>query len=584
MKFRGVWLAGALLLLGCSVNDLNASSSGPPPARNRCSSNDECGGGLCRQGACVAAQGEFENVLFEVTPPASSGKGLSGIHFLKTMQLPTQGSTALDLALDLVSTVSGTVTPDSGTPSSDAQCSYTLTFTPAEQVLGLAATSYTATTDGSNAFSLDMPAGDYSLYIQPSPVKGGICKVPPILMLHQQIQAGDVMLPILMPPPEHLQVDVLWPKNQPALTGWTIDVVDPITLDVLSVPITLGSSQLAAVCSNAGDICYEPQLEFSTVMGSNSTVGHELVRLSPPAGTVAPTVLMDRSALQVLTKDTVVVDQLTSLPPVVTLQGRVEVGTSSAAARASVTLAATQIQGLPSGTLASFVRTLETSSTGAFQAQVLPGTYNVQAVPDASDLAISTASWQVGASPSTQAGKVIGLAHAAQLTGSVSTPGGDPLVGASVVATASPAATNSAMTVGALSAALGETSPPPRAASELIGSSGLFNLNVDPGVFDLSVQPPDGTGFAWLVRPSVQVGTATEDMQHMTAPLPVVYSGTVTVDRVRVPGALVRAYIYLDKSQGYVPGLDQAASMLQIAETRATDNGTFKLLLPSHLN
>jgi hypothetical protein len=602
VRLRSLWLLGALLSLGCSVANLSSESNGPPPAENQCSSSDDCGGGVCQQGACVAPQGEIASVLFEVTPPASSGAGLAGIHFLKTMQVPTQGSALFDLALNPISTVSGTITPDAGTPSADAQCSYNLTFTPSEQVLGLTATSYTATTDASNAFSLDMPAGDYNLYIQPSPLQstGGTnapppqCDVPPTLLLHQQIQSGDVKLPILLAPPEQLQVDVL--SGQQALKNWTIDVIDPITHDVLSVPVTLENKQAPSTndpndpCAIAGGPCYKSVLEFSTVVGS-SVVGHEFVRLSPPAGVAAPTVLMDRSALQVLTKDTVVVNQLQWLPEAVTVEGRVEVGTSSTPASATVTLAATPsaasptgIDGLPPGTLASYVQTVQTDSSGQFSVSLLPGTYTVQAVPDASDLAISATTWQVGSTPSAQAGKVIGLAHAARLAGSVFTPGGDPLVGASVVATASPSAANDASTVGALNAAMGDTSPPPRAASDLIGTSGAFELNVDPGVFDFSVRPPDGTGFAWLVRPGVTVDPSSiKNMQHMSAPLPVAYEGAVTVDQVKVPGALVRAYVYLDGSKIYTSDADHAQSVLQVAETRAADDGTFTLLLPAQL-
>lgn len=594
MKTSRLWPLCALLSLGCSVANLTSASSGPPPAQNQCSSNDECGSGLCEQGACMAPQGEISNVLFEVTPPASSGAGLAGIQFLKTLQLSTKSLTSLDLALSPASTVSGTITPNAGIASANAQCSYSLTFMPSEHVLGLTAATYTATTDSSNAFSLNMPAGDYDLYIQPSLLQGAPqgseCLVPPTLRLHQTIQSGDVTLPIVLAPPQQLNVDVLWPKDPnhpndpkaPALTGWTLDVIDPNTQDVLSVPVTLKTTKLA--CGTDDDVCYPLTLEFSTVMGGNaSTMGHELVRLSPPAGVVAPTVVMDRSALQVLTTDTVVINQLTSLPPVVTVEGQVEIGSSPTAARASVTLTSSDLDGVPSGTLASYVHTVETDSAGKFHARVLPGTYKVQAVPDASALAISETEWQVGASPTTQAGKVIALAPAAKLSGSVFTPGGDPLVGASVVATASASATYAPGSVGALNAAMGDTSPPPRTANALIDTSGAFNLNVDRGELDVSVRPPDGTGFAWLVRPGVEVDAAAKNMQRMTAPLPVVYNGAVTVDQAKVPGALVRAYLYLSGSGGYASA-DGAHSVVQIAETRAADDGTFTLLLPAHMN
>ena len=67
-------------------------------------------------------------------------------------------------------------------------------------------------------------------------------------------------------------------------------------------------------------------------------------------------------------------------------------------------------------------------------------------------------------------------------------------------------------------------------------------------------------------------------------PLPVSYEGHVFVpDSVVVPGALIRAYVFLD-DQGYTQKRSGAKSVLQIAETRASDDGSFNLLLPSHLN
>ena len=53
--------------------------------------------------------------------------------------------------------------------------------------------------------------------------------------------------------------------------------------------------------------------------------------------------------------------------------------------------------------------------------------------------------------------------------------------------------------------------------------------------------------------------------------------------RLVAPDALIRAYVYLSDS-GYTPKPADAKSVLQIAETRAQSDGSFTLLLPSHLN
>jgi hypothetical protein len=134
---------------------------------------------------------------------------------------------------------------------------------------------------------------------------------------------------------------------------------------------------------------------------------------------------------------------------------------------------------------------------------------------------------------------------------------------------------------------VGATPFKPKSETTVVGLDGRFAFHADPGTFDFSVRPPDGTDFAWLVRPNVEVQSGVHDLGEMTLPLPVVYQGTVTVPGgmtpAPVPGSLIRAYIYLNTS-GYTEKRDGAKAVVQIAETRAGSDGTFQLFLPSHLN
>jgi hypothetical protein len=122
-----------------------------------------------------------------------------------------------------------------------------------------------------------------------------------------------------------------------------------------------------------------------------------------------------------------------------------------------------------------------------------------------------------------------------------------------------------------------------RASAALTDGGGGFVLSLDPGTYDLSIQPSSDTGFAWLVRPNVAVAQS-KDLGSLSLPLPVVHRGRVTAPSVgAVRGALLRAYIYMDQTPAYTSDPSAARSVLAIAETRANDEGRYELLLPAEL-
>jgi hypothetical protein len=125
-------------------------------------------------------------------------------------------------------------------------------------------------------------------------------------------------------------------------------------------------------------------------------------------------------------------------------------------------------------------------------------------------------------------------------------------------------------------------------------SNGELALRVPTGRFALTVIPPDGSGFAWRVDPGFDVGTDDEtppeaiDLGQLRVGLPVAYRGSVLVPSaggswVEVPGALIRAYAFLDEDRAPESDPADAASVVQVAEARAKDDGTFALLVPSTL-
>ena len=89
------------------------------------------------------------------------------------------------------------------------------------------------------------------------------------------------------------------------------------------------------------------------------------------------------------------------------------------------------------------------------------------------------------------------------------------------------------------------------------------------------------------MRPGVQVGEQNVDLGLVTLPTPSVLSGEARVSLggsdVLLGSAAIRAYAYLDKNLAYTRDAKQAVSVVQVAETRADENGAFRLLVPSSI-
>ena len=311
--------------------------------------------------------------------------------------------------------------------------------------------------------------------------------------------------------------------------------------------------------------------------------------------------ILARSALALFDPARGTLSSFTSLPTPVHVIGQVTFGETPTAVPATVTLVANSISGIAPGVLASLVRTVNVGADGQFDVHLLPGKYTVSTVPQAPldptrpnqlTLAADSREWTVPSSPLEQAGKVIDLSSSLGITGSVGDVAGKPVATAQVQAVASP----QSIRYDALQETLGGTAAVPhpafvpRATAGEVGSNGAFGLKVDPGTFDISVRPNDDTGFAWLVAPNVLVSSLGSGAHFpaLTLPLPVSYSGTVTVGgadgaSTPIPSALIRAYIYL-KDGDYIADSADANSVVQVAETRADKLGAFEILIPAELN
>jgi hypothetical protein len=627
---RPVRLVLPLLALGCEVAAVE--SVAPAVAVNRCGEEDSppCTKGVatCENGRCVAIKGSFSTILLDIHVPAS-GTASSGLSYLWREDNVDLAGDTWDIQLAPATDVIGSVTasPYVMNPGSDDECvlefagqepgrtvpaaedgsiPVDVLFFPADRVLGIENAGYTAKVDTtlveqsggvppSYVFQTSLPQGEYDLYVKPRAAAEGACQLPPWLYRRSPVVENDVGVGLKFPEPSRFELTVVWGAGmspaQPPPEGWTVEMLDPISGRLVSTQAKLSpsgkDSELSAV------IYYIPPEPLPPDKS-------ELLRLTPPPNVTAPTVVFARSALELFSKGSGIIQQFQNYPDAVRVQGQVT-GSDALPAAATVTLTAKKIEGVEEGIFASFVRTVEVGAEGTFEVDLLPGTYRVLAVPtkptDGSGVrtsAVTEREWIVAAEPVTQAGKLIELDPVVKVSGTAFVPQGEPALGAAVVAVASPRSLQIDLLT---QAAEGSTPFAPSAESGTVGADGAFSMLADPGDFDISVRPPADSGFAWLVThyPVRQPTSEPAVLGGLKMPYPVPYTGRVTVNdpnggregKGSIDGlaqALIRAFIYLDEKGAYIDDPTRAASVLQIGETRANQNGDFELLIPANLN
>lgn len=593
------WFAPAWCLLvatGCSVASVAEQPSSVP--QNQCQSDSNCPAGSCREGICVTTKGAFDTVLFAVSPSADT-TSLVGAQSLKQIDGLLNQSGPISLSIGAAVSIPGKIlAPDGCKPSfvdgpkvlattSDGTIPSLITLKPSAGTLGLFVSPIlvpAALQDSSTwVFKLNVPPGTYDVYIQPPDQPDATCPVPPQLLRAQQFPNKAGTLDVSLPVPQLFEVHVSWPLADGGLDGWSVDMLDSVSAKVISNRLVLRA--------NAKGDEYVADLSYQPVQG-DATQADQLIRITPPAGVTAPTILRARSGLALFSANSGTVNQLTSLPTPVTVKGQITVMETPTPATAAVTLVATKLEGIDAGVIASFVATPQVMPDGSFSVDVLPGTYHVTAQPiggvsaQGTGLAAATTEWSVGATPSTQAGRVIELGSILAINGVAQDASGTvAMAGAPVQAVPSP----TSIVVDVLKQAIGEPTYVPRGNVGTVQEKGDFAVYVDAGTYDFSIRPSAGSGYAWLVMPGAKISAST-GFDLLNLPLPVAYSGTLftpglTANAKAQPlaGALIDAYIYL-KNGAYTSSAADADSVLQIAETRSDAGGGFRVLIPASLN
>jgi len=586
---------------GCTVTAVGERDD--PRPSNTCTSDATCGDDSCREGVCQTANGQLEALLISATPP--SGSGIPHLTFVAPLDDVPGGGRAQDLVLPGPSHVVGSlvlpkdegcyprfISDDPKNPIGRADdgksLPVTVTLALRQRLLGLPQGLHFASTSARNkqggyTFDVQVPRGEYDVYLAPPPHQLD-CPVPPQLYRSFVIDRENPEITFSLSSISQMPLSISWPKANPSLTGWTVDLIEPVGGQPISTELVLGDASDPGEASATVD--YTATLRYSTVVtpAPEAEATSDLLRLRPRAQQVAPTIFMDRAGLRLLRgqNDVVLIDRFTALPEPVRVEGQLVRRSDGAPVGGFVTLVSTQIYGVDSGIFASYQTTVEVAADGAVHAVLPPGTYKVQAVPplvaaspNEGTLAALETTWDVPADVAVQYGKVLELSPIGALVGQTR------FVGAQVQAVPSPKTTLP------FEQAFGEGPFVPRAGIGLVDAGGRFAVEADPGVFDVSVQAPESLGFGWFVRPGVRVSEHDQDLGKVALPRPALLSGTARVSlggaEVALGSAAIRAYAYLDKDLAYTRDPKQALSVVQVAETRADESGAFRLLVPSRI-
>ena len=400
------------------------------------------------------------------------------------------------------------------------------------------------------------------------------------------------------PPPAAPPLTVQAADGAPLSAGWEVYLRDPKTRLALTSHAYLDGKTLTTRLNYFGS---------STPLAPNT---YELV-LSPPPGASGLPELVDGDPNGVT-------EVYPALPPTVHVTGAVQAedGTPVSATLlffsddlddvtactrpASTGVALPLSYDVPVGT---DDQQGVTGPIGHFSIDLPQGLYGVVIEPSAASgyaksvqgyLRVAVAEHPVcsGGSPSLDLG-VLPAASPITVSGSVVTGDGRPLANASVDFTPAAAMAPSRFATPTLVSPLAEVEWP-RPFTTTTGALGGFRVEVNPGQYDLTVRPQDGTQLPWLVQPGLGVGTggvaldasppATpaslvtvpgQILEPLVLPAPFFLSVTLE-DPLGSPleGAVVQAYAF------YTPPKASPVAVA-IGDAVADSNGHFSMMLTS---
>jgi hypothetical protein len=571
-------LCSALLLAalpGCGLTLADQEAG----LQNQCSDTSDCGpDARCKNARCIATQADLSGLVLQYDLPATAkfAPATAGAFDASTLDLPVEGAlpNGYDLFRQLIiptpveATATLTVAPvpidcaELTDPNGRFPASFE--FYPRHDVTGLPLASYSL--DTSTQSSVSLTPGRYDIYVVPLTAlkDGGNCALPPALLKAQAIEGGQIDIDIALGMPQSLTGTTAGL----ALDGWTIDVIDNADGRVIST-----TQELTGSSSPFSILVYRDLIEADE--------SDAVLRLSPPENASAlgmPIVLWKLSTVDLdgdFANIVLDVSELAAAEPQVINAVVVEQASSSTIAGATVSIQSKALLGGTFGGNAAYKTSVTSDADGAFSVSLLPGNYEVTAIPNGSaSQAIASSAWTIAADD-LGGGRTIELGVKTMVTGRIVTPQGDA---ASGLLCRLKAVTPQGITYVEDVLVLRHSAP--HTATTSSDASGGFAIEADPGEYDLSLRPDASSGFPWRLVPRLAVTMQRTDLGVQQLSAPVVIRGTVTTPAGDpIGGASVRAWLPTPaQAQNLKP------SVILIGEHVADANGQFELLLPASLS
>lgn len=623
-------------VLACGVREEATSLQRDVPFA--CSSSSDCSAGSClsEYGICTRSSGRLDTLLFEVTPQPSDPV-YGGARYLTRLDVsrPLAEGERLELNVRPRVPVTGQVVaaPEQQACLSPGQRTLrvALTFTPRERLLGLSVPSYEFETPYENVqeyvFRGSLPPGRYDVYMRPiTDATRPDCLAIPQLFRDRSVglmPAGGDRLELEQPQPSTLRLKVSWRDD---LEGWRLDIVHPVSGQVLSTEAVLHADD---VDRSTGEPILQATLNYSRQdplappsVDQMTVQADEVVRLRPPEGVTAGSIVWQRSALELFTPGEGSIGDVTSFGNPIPFQAWVwKRDADDTPVPGRVDFSAVQLDAVADGVFASFEASADVDATGQVNARLLPGRYRVRVTPPGLEMAnlgimagyeklvtVWPESSQEGPGAGMQGGHVIDVPTAGDLEGRViadtddiplrrvdirATPTHPDRNRCAVDAAGTPAANCEPVTAPVLRRYRAQDPFIARDRNGLSDSDGSFQVRgLDcgrcdgqvPTYFDLTVRPDVTTGLPWSVRLSVDPVRDKADIEAnpLRIPMPVARPMRVTYgdpnpssrpgtngepaeeQENTLFGALVRVFAILD-NQGHLvtdpEGLEECLSL-----------------------
>lgn len=616
---------GAAMLGACGVPERPLELAPQPPFG--CQADAECGTGACdlQLGFCVQELERPPAVLLQVMPRSSDAiyGGAQYVGFADGI------GDAEDFTVPERAVVNGQINAlkeQQRCLAASTTVPVRMRFTPRETRLGLDLPTYELRSQPEisegqvvqHIFRGSVPPGQYDIYVVPDDgeLADTSCTFVPQIFRAEEISEN---LNLTQSNPEPLRLTLPWRKGR---EGWTMDMIHAVTGERMSTRVAVPGAESAEV-----------ELSFSPVATQDYSGRDDArIRLTPPSGQDAPTLLMQLGNIELG-------------PPSVPEFGRtVEfVGWLGADGRAdepvpgTVTFTALGLSGLNPGIFFTFQKEVAVGFDGRIRVALLPGSYRVRAFPKAnSGYAATESDLEIlrEAAGAAQAGQVVPVRTPAILSGKLEAEGVNVPLGGIPVFVQPSHLTRSACGTSQdaqleqtcrraqsqlLKVAFGVDRPRTRARRALSDASGRFDLALDcarcaetlrrtfpatstgGSLLELQARPPFETGLAWSVSPAVEL-SGDRELAPRTFGLPWKRRMLLRFGEGGPPlrGALVRAFYLLDQQGRIIEEgtasetpycIDSDASALepcilatvQVGEQRSREDGQLLLLLPSTL-